>query len=267
MVVLPSFSSADNFYSLSDFWSTIVDTNNTVYSVVWDSNSISCIYWVSATFCNNLRFKFLNEDDWYFLADSSLWSCTTYKPVCFSWSNTFQFKRYNSSNNITVRYFKLPLNTCPSCPSCPTCEEQYTSLQCQTEYNLIPISSVDSEYCENNNLCSSSDCPIYTWDLTPWVSNVYINDVFHPWAFNVIINIPEEIDRDYAYTNSWSNFNLDVVWYNQDTEYINWLIDINNYKPTSDDFSKVFWLFSNYWWLLVACLFVILVFYFVKKLF
>ena len=139
------------------------------------------------------------------------------------------------------------------------------SLQCQTEYNLIPISSVDSEYCENNNLCSSSDCP--GGDLTPWVSNIFINDVFHPWAFNIIMNIPEEIDRDYTYTNSWTNFNLDVVGYNQDEEYIQSVIDVQNYKPTSEDFTRVFSNISNFWALLIACLFVILVFYMLKKAF
>ena len=141
----------------------------------------------------------------------------------------------------------------------------YTSLQCQTEYNLIPVSSVDSEYCESNNLCSSSDCP--GGDLTPWVSNIFINDVFHPWAFNIIMNIPEEIDRDYTYTNSWTNFNLDIVGYNQDEEYIQSVIDVQNYKPTSEDFTRVFSNISNFWALLIACLFVILVFYMLKKAF
>ena len=81
------------------------------------------------------------------------------------------------------------------------------------------------------------------------------------------MNIPEEISWDYAYTSSGYNFNLDIEWYNQDTEYINWLIDVNSYQPTSEDFTSVFSLFGNYWWLLVACLFIILIFYFVKKAF
>ena len=142
---------------------------------------------------------------------------------------------------------------------------QYTSLQCQTEYSLIPISSVDSNYCTSNNLCPSSspsDCP------NVWVSNIWINDLFHPWAFNIIMNIPEEIDWDYAYTNSWQNMNIDVVWYNVDYDYINDVVDTQNYKPSSSDLSSIV---SQIIPLFVPWLCIILLLYFIfrfiKKIF
>lgn len=258
-ILFASFSSADNFYQNIDFWTTIVGDNN-VHSIVWDSNSISCFYWVSSTFCNNLQFKFLDDVDWYFLSNSSLWWCETYKPVCFSWLNTIEFKRYNSSNNITVRYFKLPLNICSSCPTCPN---QYTSLQCQTEYNLIPISSVDSNYCQSNNLCPS--CPVCPDSPSLWYSQLYINNILHLWAPNIIMNIPEEIDWDYAYTNSWQNMNIDVVWYNVDYEKIDSIVQFQNYKPSSEDFQKIIWLLAPYTKIIVFFVFLFIVWAWIKK--
>ena len=143
-----------------------------------------------------------------------------------------------------------------------------TSLQCQTEYNLIPISSVDQNYCTSNNLCPSNECPSYTWDLMPWVSNIWINDIFHPWAFNIYMNIPQELDRDYAYTNSWANFNLDIVGYNVDYDYIEWIVDHQNYKPTSEEFSiivsQIIPLFVP--WLCIILL-LYFIFRFIKKIF
>ena len=263
------------FAGFSDAWffiawvpvSFVINSSNQVFSVPWSWDKMTCVQWSSTNFYNFILYTF--DPNWTFVNFDPK---DNYSLFCYTWSDTLYLRRWDSSNNITVKYFYLdiPPGDCPACPSCPTCPSQYTSLECQSEYSLIPISSVDQNYCTTNNLCPSEDCPdtpIYTWDLTPWVSNIFINDVFHPGAYNVIMNIPQEIDWDYTYTNSGYNFNLDVVWYNQDTEYIEGLIDVQNYKPTSEDFTNVFGGFGYFGWLLVACLFVILVFYFIKKAF
>lgn len=142
----------------------------------------------------------------------------------------------------------------------------YSSQQCQSEYNLIPIDEVDSSYCESNNLCLSSSDPIDCPNV--WVSNVFINDLFHPWAFNIVMNIPQEIDRDYAYTNSWNNMNIDIVGYNVDYEKMQEVIDTQNYKPNSDDLSTIV---SQIVPLFVPWLCIILLLYFIfrfiKKIF
>lgn len=140
-----------------------------------------------------------------------------------------------------------------------------SSLQCQTEYSLIPISSVDQLYCTSNNLCPSSDCPSYTWDLTPWVSNIWINDIFHPGAFNIIMNIPEEISRDYAYTNSWHNFNLDIEWYNVDYEKMQSVIDKQSYIPTNEDFQNIILLIWPYWKIIIFFVFLFILWAWIKK--
>lgn len=139
----------------------------------------------------------------------------------------------------------------------------YTSQQCQSEYNLIPINEVDSSYCQSNNLCPSwwtpSDCP------NVWVSNLFINDIFHPGAFNIIMNIPEEISRDYAYTNSWYNFNLDIEGYNVDYEKMQSVIDNQSYIPTEEDFQNIISILTPYTKIIVFFVFLFIVWAWIKK--
>lgn len=249
-VLFACFSSADDLWinlwkEKTNWWTTTRDYSQFDRICVLTYNSSNTVsefsvwWWTIQNTCN------WNLNQYDFNIDSS---------CCSVWWNLTLY-----SKNSWTDFYVLGINLINE-NSCPL----MSSLQCQTEYNLIPISSVDQNYCTTNNLCPAwtpSDCP------NVWVSNLYINDIFHPGAFNVIMNIPEEIDWDYAYTNSWQNFNIDVVWYNQDFEKIEWWINTNNYKPTSEDFTKIFTSFSSFWWLLIACLFVILVFYFIKKMF
>lgn len=240
-VFVACFSSATEIVDMTTVWQYTRSTSTSydiMFNWLWDFNSIACIT------CTN------EYTNWQVQIQALLLRFSRVNWICFYLENwTSIYLDWQSQRQCTINI---------SNPN-------YSSQQCQTEYNLIPINEVDAAYCESNNLCpasgSPSDCP------NVWVSNLFINDVFHPGAFNVIMNIPEEIDWDYAYTNSGSNINIDVVWYNQDTEYINWLIDVQNYQPTTDDFTKVFTNFWYFGWLLVACLFVILVFYFIKRLF
>ena len=247
-------------FSSASFSQTMTKTNYTAPAnwtkdfTFWNWLDIAC-FWVSSS-TNASCITITNNSNTYqlhYYNSSSIMEC-------FTWFTNTTITLTNSCDwNISVSYFWYS-NSYPY--------QNYTSLQCQTEYNLIPILSVDSNYCISNNLCSSSDCPSYTWDLTPWVSNVWINDLFHPWAFNIIMNIPEEIDWDYAYTNSWQNMNIDVVWYNVDYDYINDVVDTQNYKPSSSDLSSIV---SQIIPLFVPWLCIILLLYFIfrfiKKIF
>lgn len=257
LVLLPSFSSADIIvfpatdttfrYTQISNWQTISfpNTNNDLMCFQADAycnkNWYSECGTVSSSSSSAVRLA--GWWDWF--------TCTRDSNISLYASRSISYYYYLLVSETAARYF-FP---------------NYTSLECQTEYSLIPVSSVDQNYCTTNNLCPSCpscpDTPVWSWGI----SNVYINNILHVGAPNIIMNIPEEIDWDYEYTQWWNNMNIDVVWYNQDTEYIEWLIDVQNYKPTSDDFSNTFWLFSSYWWLLIATLFVILIFYFIKKLF
>ena len=293
-LVLPCFSSADTVSSLldthtistvspdtSNFSTTLINFGN-----VWQK--IVCVWlhfegaWVQIWFKTSNSATSVNDNPYM------IWSDWDWKYVCLvKWSNVnyMGIKAYWSNYSVYWDYFYLNdlLNSDLPIMTSQDCQTQYSLIPissvdqnyCITNFPLIPTSSVDQAYCINNfpviaitwvnqDYCVNNNlCPVNT----AWVSNVYINDIFHPWAFNVVINIPEEIDWDYAYTNSWYNLNLDVVWYNQDTEYINSLITTNNYQANSDDLAWVFGLFWDFWSLLVVCLFVILLFYFIKKLF
>lgn len=109
---------------------------------------------------------------------------------------------------------------------------------------------------------SSWECEEWTWNN--W-SSLYINDIQHNSASTIDITIPEEISRDY--TNENDLFELNVEWYNVDYEYMENVINKQNYIPTTEDLSNVISSFGLFGGLLVVCLFVILVFYMIKKIF
>ena len=126
-------------------------------------------------------------------------------------------------------------------------------------------SEIDTNYCVWNWLCPN-EC--WSWsDLSGDLqySNIYINSILHPWKQNIFIDIPDYITWDYSSTGD--DFNL-YVWSGYDVDYINSIIDINSYRPTSTDFTDIF-----VWWLtlitpyIVAVLFFILVWRLLKKIF
>lgn len=268
-VLFVSFSSADYLNWLEFITNVTQSTSNSVYSTtlrqLWftSSNWIVCFFINSFGWNNNLMLTFATTSN---IRYRTAWTFHLKMFWCFDYNWELDTIMYVVNKNawwvaFNLDFYFLPTDNINIISWSPF----YSSMQCQTEYNLIPIEEVDKAYCESNNLCPAwwtpSDCP------NVWVSNLFINDIFHPWAFNVIMNIPSEIDWDYAYTNSWNNINIDVVWYNQDEEYINAWIDTNNYKPTTSDFTNIFNGFSKFGGLLVATLFVIFVFYLVKKVF
>lgn len=158
---------------------------------------------------------------------------------------------------------------------------QYTSLQCQTEYDLIPSSDLSEENCriqfwlipydELDTICVSwwfcssggADCPVWTWDWN-W-SALYINNIQHLSAPIINVDIPEEFDWDYS-NEDWQ-FNLDIYWYNVDTDYIDWIIRTQNYKPTSEDFTSLVQMLAPYSKYLIFLLFVVFVWAGVKNIF
>ena len=176
--------------------------------------------------------------------------------ACFSNTNNIYYFRNFGGCTLSLFYFKQDEWLIPPI---------FDSLECQTEYNLIPISSVDQNYCTTNNLCPSCpvcpDTPVWTWGY----SQLYINNILHLWAPNIIMNIPDEIDWDYAYTQWWQNMNIDVVWYNVDYEKIDSIVQFQNYKPSSEDFQKIIWLLAPYTKIIVFFVFLFIVWAWIKK--
>lgn len=241
---------------------------SSVYLSEWDWNRYwSSSVWLNAWTTANIWPDWNWEILWYwtFCVSFSRWNCVydwitystnwTTKTLCFfnDSSSTINFS-VSCTNTYTAKAYYYTFTSVPLTWSLFECEECEECVECPT---------IDSEYCVSNDLCPSSDCPVYTWDSN-W-SSLYINDIQHEGAWTINITIPDEFNWDY--TNENDVFDLDIEWYNVDTEYIDWIIRTQNYQPTTEDLTNIFSNFGYFGGLLVACLFVILVFYMIKKIF
>lgn len=89
-----------------------------------------------------------------------------------------------------------------------------TSLQCQSEYSLIPVSSIDSNYCSSNWLCPSYYVHLNEWSLESEsaliTSNVnlftsswiVVNSVESP--LNYYFNVSPDLSGWSCYSWNWS---------------------------------------------------------------
>lgn len=102
-----------------------------------------------------------------------------------------------------------------------------TKEECQLDYNLIPSEEIWESYCVSNDLCPVSEN----------YSNIIINGISFPWKPVINIDIPDYITWDYTWTDS--SFDL-FVGSGYDVDYINSIVDINSYRPTSEDFTDLF---------------------------
>ena len=251
--------------------------------------------WFAST-SYNWTHTFTNQQ-WYFTCVIATHSYCRIDPAQPNWDNVMYWNALYcfdstftvSCNNSYLAYewFTIPKNMTQSeCISTywlitqNTCNAQYSgyilpsncptmsSLECQTNYSLIPISSVDQNYCTSNNLCPSceecEECSYWSW----WVSELFINNINHIGSPRIYMTIPQEISWDYEYTQWWNNMLIDIEWYNVDYEYMDWVVDIQSYKPNSEDFSSlvssVLPLFVPW---LVIILFIYFLFRFIKKIF
>lgn len=255
-VFIACFSSADFLYNSAT--SSSMSVKNVYQQVSSDNNShIFCNYRWSVSYHTFFSRDWVNDDKEI---------STNYIIYCWTWT---MYIKLSSQVSQTI-YITESITDLPSwnCPTCPTCPSQYTSLECQSEYDLIPISSVDSNYCTTNNLCPACEtcptCPVWTGG----VSSFYINNILHVGSPIVNMTIPSEIDWDYEYVQWWTVMNIDIEWYNVDEDYIEWIITVQNYKPDSYDFTN---LVSNVIPLFVPWLCIILLLYFIfrfiKKIF
>lgn len=186
----------------------------------------------------------------------------------FTWSDNYScdYSWYILESDINTWYC-VDNNLCPVA-SCDYSEyeSQINSLSwslnsCQ---NSLWASSISLASCQNSlNSCLSANCP------SVWVSrsSLFINDIQHLWASNIYMTIPEEFDRDYSYSNSWESMEIDIEWYNVDYDKINWLVSLQSYKPTSEDFTKLVSNLWGYFKILVFLLFAYILIKWIKNIF
>lgn len=262
------------------FW-LISFCNATIYSV--ETDPLNCVNWdVTYDLLWLPTFLTIKDlGDWWnyrlcFSCENNVsWSCWS---VSLQWWRTFSFLSSSSSvwcnwlglSRVVVScktnwddfslFYTWAIAPCSSnCPECPTCPEVNT-WEILSWYILQ--SEIDTNYCVWNWLCPSEvwtwDWEDFSWDLQ--YSNLYINNILHPWKQNIFVDIPDYITRDY--NSTWDDFNLYVgSWY--DVEYIESIININSYRPSSEDFTNIF---VSWLTLVFPYIFVLLLIVFIWKL-
>lgn len=205
--------------NLCNAWT--IETTITNYNGTYNDQSVSV--WNNDFVCVQLK-----NGNWQFYYNFDHWNT----------ANRLQYPNIICVDNWSIYY------TATSCvfdiiywneiAECEQCEEQYTSLECQTEYNLIPINSVTKSYCELNfNLIDPSTCPTNEGNWVVNWSSLFINNTQYAWNDTIELFIPDFIWWSIIY-NSWTNY-IDIEWYNADTSYIENVIDNTKVTPTPED--------------------------------
>lgn len=184
----------------------------------------------------------LNIQNWHWSWEWNafwLWSCATSR-LYFSTDNsncTFQVAAY--------KYDQTPM----------------TSLECQTEYNLIPVSEVTANYCKlNYDLIDPADCPINEWTGTIVRSNLTINNTPYAQNQNINVYIPDFLAWNVAFNDF--NTTIEVEGYNADEDYINNVIDQEKLTPTNEDFTNM--ILALTWF--IPYLFIALLFFWIVRI-
>lgn len=250
----------------SSYWT------NWQYSYYLTSSLWNCFF-VSSSVCawNNLKVysSDVNNNIWDYLFDLS-----TTKYYCVS--DEYVVFKNNRDNYLSCTVYTFNLdnswwwNSCDYSEyesqistlswSLSTCQWLYSSLE--SDYDLLSwnylICTSDLNTCIQNWWSSWSG--EFQW------SSLYINNNQFLWNKNIFVNIPQEIN--YSYSNTWDNAEIDIVWYNVDTEYIEWIIDIQTNKPDKVDLNNIItWLIPLFvpWFGII--LFIYFVFRLIKKIF
>ena len=193
------------------------------------------------------KFDCVMINDWTCKWQAIFYDSNMENPEYYNWPYSnylYCFTRnwiyYNSGGACSYSFYKLS-----DIFSCPACQEQYTSLECQTEYNLIPIESVTASYCKlNYDLIEPTECPINTWTGDISRTPRFINNSQYPWTALLRITIPEFIWYSVTYNTEESY--IEIEWLNADTNYIENVINNEKLTPTNEDFEKLIWWLATF---------------------
>ena len=156
--------------------------------------------------------------------------------------------------------------------SLESCQESLQNQSCPSTWEILSgyilQSEVTSNYCEVEFwLIDPENCPASggTGDVN-W-SSFFVNSHQVQGAENIYLFLPDFLNWDYTYIDSGTTLNIEVE--NEgDTEYIQSVIDINSYRPTSEDFTSVF--VNGLTWIMpyiVIVLFIIFIRKLLRKIF
>ena len=172
---------------------------------------------------------------WYYLYCPSCSQCENQLSQCedaFEYCSSNYSILESSYNTLSWNY-----NTCTnSLNSCQydlnTCQNSTWSSNCLETESLLQSCNSDLWMCQLNlSSCMSGGLSGENW------SALFVNSLQFPGKPIVNILIPDYITWDYS--DDENSFNLSVGS-GYDVDYINSVIDINSYRPTSEDFTDVF---------------------------
>ena len=148
-------------------------------------------------------------------------------------------------------------------------ESNVTQNYCTNKYqNLIPESDITSDYCEVEFwLIDPVNCPSgWSWTGDVQRSALYINNVQYLGSPNIYVNVNDILDYSMTYV-SWSAI-IDVDGYKADTWYMADILTVQEYHPSSEDFTVAFVSFLTLWLpYVVVILFVVFVRKLIRKIF
>lgn len=243
-----------NFY---DFWTS---PNKTV-----------CIKITNLQTSSTSRNKFIKI--WFYWNKTALasdsqefWFDQAWQTVCL-YANKRYFNFNSTIWDVSFDYEFYYLNDLYSEKTC-ILDNWYTQAQCESEYSLIPESSINSEYCEDRfNLIYPENCPSswWTWDVN-W-SSFFVNSHQVQGAANVYLRLPEFLNWDYIYIDSWTTLEVNVenMW---DEDYLNNILEVQTYHPSSEDFTQSFtWNLTLLMPYIIICLFVLFIWRLIRWIF
>lgn len=257
------------FDTMSPGWAGAVSFNWNTYSLVWQF--ISCYM-----FLNNIPYH-LDVWGWsirvkmYFdssTIDNDFSSSCDYSQY-EAQINTLSWNLATCQSNYDTLNFNCN-NLDSSYKSClsnlSTCQSDFNSCQnssaCDYSWYILE-SEINSWYCLVNWLCPSSEiCNDSDYsNLFIYSNNKYFSIT---WTNNIYVNLPSYLWYDYDYSNAWNDLDIDV-WMVVDEDYIDWLNAVQNYKPTSEDFTKLIWTLAPYSKILIFCVFLFIIWAWIKK--
>ena len=258
-------------YWYFDFWNcagSLSDLMNNfdIYLQNWDNYMCSQMYnwdlpmyvWFYYPYnsedCSSVQSSLSSCQSSLSSCQSSLATATWNYAYCQSWLNLCQSNLAISDNALLLCQDSLQNQSCPSTweiLSGYILQSEVTSNYCEVEFWLI-----DPENCP-----ASGGTGDVNW------SSFFVNNYQVQGARNIYLFMPDFLNWDYTYVDSWNTLNIEVE--NQgDEDYIQSVIDINSYRPTSEDFTGVFvsglTLVMPY---IVIVLFIIFVRKLIKKIF
>lgn len=253
-----SFSSAENLnISLQQ-----VGWSSWTWSLTLDNNSIYCFY---ASFNNSSRSVLINFQ-WY----NDKLPVSSTNVLCFSVWNSDNILEYEYVwwSYVNMFYYKVySLGGCNY--SWYVLESDITQNYCTNKFsNLIDESDITQSYCEVEfGLIDPDNCPSSWWTGDILWSSFWVNDRQIEGASNIYLYMPDFLSWDYTYLNSGATLQIDVD--NEgDEDYINDLLTIETYHPSSDEFAVSF---VGYLTLLmpyiIVTLFIVFVWKLIKKIF